>query len=145
MASNEMKKIQVAIYSPDGLVYNHQSLGCTLQTESGDLTILPNHISIMMTLDIGAVIIKRLDEEADYVAVDGGVATFEGNLLTVMATYAIRARDIDTAKVEIEKQNAQAAMFEAQQQDNQSAYRRAKVELSRAINQIAVSRHRRRS
>lgn len=138
-----MNVIQIAIYSPAGLIYNHRGLGCTLQTEEGGLTILPRHVPVMVSLDIGAVVVKRLDGEPDYIAVDGGVATFEQNTLTIMATYAIRARDIDTAKVEIEKQNAQAAMYDAQQQDDRSAYRRAKVELSRAINQINVSRQRR--
>ncbi len=145
MASESINYIQIAIYSPAGLIYNHRGLGCTLQTEEGGLSILPRHVPVIVSLDIGAVVVKRLDEMRDFIAIDGGVATFENNKLTIMATYAIRARDIDTAKVEIEKQNAQAAMYDAEQQDDHSAYRRAKVELSRAINQINVSLQRRQN
>lgn len=137
------KKIQVAIYSPNGLVYDHKSLGCNMQTDNGGLSILPNHVPIMLSLEIGAVIVTRMDGEKDYIAVDGGVASFEANKLTIMATFAIRARDIDTVQVEIDKQNAQAAMYDAEQKDDSSAYRRAKVQLNRAINQIDISRHRR--
>ncbi|MBG9984619.1 ATP synthase F1 subunit epsilon [Aerococcaceae bacterium DSM 111022] len=136
-------KIQVAIYSPNGLVYDHKSLGCNMQTDDGGLSILPNHVPIMLSLAIGAVIVTRTDGAKDYIAVDGGVASFEENKLTIMATFAIRARDIDTVQVEIDKQNAQAAMYDAEQKDDSSAYRRAKVQLNRAINQIDVSRHRR--
>lgn len=134
-------KIQVAIYSPNGLVYDHKSLGCNMQTDDGGLSILPNHVPIMMSLEIGAVVVTRSDGTKNYIAVDGGVASFEANKLTIMATFAIRARDIDTVQAEIDKQNAEAAMFDAQEEDDSSAYRRAKVQLSRAINQIDISRH----
>lgn len=130
----------IQIYSPDGMIYDHHGLSCSLQTTDGGITILRKHIPIMVPLTVGAVTVKRRDESLEYIAIDGGVAIFRDNKLLITASFAIRARDIDAAKVEIEKQEATALLYEAENKSDSSQYNRAKIALDRAINQIKISK-----
>jgi len=141
--SSDEKYIHVNITSPEGDIYAHRSYGCRVHTIDGWLTILPDHLPIVTVLDIGAVIVTRLnDDQPDYIAINGGTLTFQNNTLDIAATYAIRARNIDEAHVKLMKNQAEADMQEALSKDKRSAYRRAQVRLNRAINQINVSAHR---
>lgn len=136
--------LTVNIYSPLGEVYSHRAISCRIHTPEGYMTILANHIPIVAALDISPVIVTRLSEEAtDYIAIDSGVLTFSGNRVDIVATYAIRARDIDEAHVQIQLNQAEADMQAAKTQEDSVAYRRARVQLNRAINQINVSQQRR--
>lgn len=142
--SKEPNYLQVTIYSPEGEVYSHRATSCRIHTTDGYMTVLANHIPVIAALDISPVIVQRLSEDAlDYVAIDGGVVTFNDNQLDIVATYAVRARDIDAAGVEIQKNKAEADMQAAKTQEDTVAYRRARIQLNRAINQITVSQYRR--
>lgn len=139
------KYLTVNIISPEGEVYAHRSYGCRVHTIDGWMTILPDHLPIITILDVGPVIVTRLnDDEPDYIAINGGALTFQDNVLDIVASFAIRARDIDEAHVKIMKNQAEADMKEALSKDDRSSYHRAQVVLNRAINQIKVSGHRKK-
>lgn len=143
---NEKAFMQVIISSPSGEVYNHRSYSCNVRTIEGGLTIMPNHIPIIAALDISAVKVTRLDEgnPVDYIAINGGVLSMSNNRLEIISNYAVRARDIDEAQVEIERQKAEEDLEAAKREHDAKAFRRAKISLDRALNQISVSQHRRR-
>lgn len=149
MASNENSSrpyMVVTISSPDGIIYEHRAYSCKVKTTQGGLTIMPNHIPILTPLVISAVKVTRLEPEQaeDYIAINGGILSMANNKLEIISNYAVRARDIDEAKVEIEKQKAEEDMAEALREKDSSKFKRAKISLERAINQISVSQHRRK-
>lgn len=141
----ERPYLTVSIVSPSGVVYQHRSYSCSVRTLDGGLTILPNHIPILAALDISAVKVQRLEEgnPVDYIAINGGILSMRDNQLEIISNYAVRARDIDAVKVEIERQKAEEDMQKALQEHNKREFERAKIALQRAINQISVSQHRR--
>lgn len=143
--ANNKPFMQVIISSPSGEVYNHRSYSCNVKTTEGGLTIMPNHIPIIAALGISAVKVTRLDEgnPVDYIAINGGVLSMSNNRLEIISNYAVRARDIDDAQVEIEKQKAEEDLEAAKRMNDAKAFRRAKISLDRALNQISVSQHRR--
>lgn len=137
--------MQVKIYAPSGEVYNHRSYSCDVRTLEGGLTLLPNHMAIIAALDVSAVKVVRLEEgnPTDYIAINGGILTMSNNQVEIISNYAVRARDIDDAKVEIERQKAEEDLEVAKRAHDARAFRRAKLSLDRALNQISVSKHRR--
>lgn len=138
--------LTVKIYSPAGLVYHHRAYACNVITLEGGLTILPRHIPILAALKISAVKVTRIEEgePVDYIAINGGMMSMSDNTVEIISNYAVRARDIDEAKVEIERQTALDEMEAAKQSHDRRAFKRAKLSLERAINQISVSKHRRK-
>lgn len=140
MAKNQ-DLLQVNIYSPEGLVYTHYSRGIIVKTTGGEMTILPNHIPVIASLTVGAIkVLRRDDTIADnFIAINGGILEMHNNLVEVMATFAIRSRDIDEAAAQIDKQEAEAELETALSKHDMAAYRRAQIALSRAINMINVS------
>lgn len=142
--SNLVKKyLTVNIFSPQGEVYSNRAYACRVHSVDGWLTILPDHLPLLTVLDIGAVVVTRLGEgNQDHIAINGGALTFHDNVIDIAATYAIRASDIDEARVKILKNQAEADMQEALNREDKSSYRRAQIALNRALNQIKVSAQR---
>lgn len=148
LANNENNSrpfMTVTISSPDGIIYEHRSYGCNVKTTQGGLTIMPNHIPILTPLVISAVKVTRVEdgEPVDYIAINGGILSMANNQLEIISNYAVRARDIDEAAVEIQKQQAEEDMAAALREKDSRKFKRAKISLERAINKIAVSQHRR--
>lgn len=134
------------IITPQGLIYSHNVWSISVQSLHSGLTILPNHIPIVTSLDIGIIrILRRKDrpvEDMNYIAINGGVLEMHNNKCTIVATYAIRARDIDDGQVLIDKQKAEAEAAAALSRKDIIAYRRAQLSIKRALNMLEVSKHR---
>lgn len=145
MTNQANKQLTVRIVSPQGIVYDHHAYSCTVKALDGGMTILPNHAPIMAALDISAVTVKRVttDTQQDFIAINGGVLEMRDNHCEIVTSYGVRARDIDAARVQLEKQEAEAEMKAAISNEDAQAFRRAKVALERAINMISVSQKRR--
>lgn len=135
----------VRIFSPQGLVYEHRATSCSVEAVDGGMTILPGHTAALVALAISDVKVTRLIEgdPVDHIAINGGVLEVHHNEIEIISNYAIRARDIDDMTVEMEKEQAEADLAKANRQGDRIAYKRAEIELSRALNKIRVSRQRR--
>ncbi|MCQ9209210.1 F0F1 ATP synthase subunit epsilon [Granulicatella seriolae] len=136
-------ELMVVVTTPEGKVYNHRSYSVSVETLDGGLTILPNHAPIMVPLKIGALKVKRFldDSPTDFIAIGGGVMEVRDNVVTILANVAERARDIDIERAEHAKAEAESALKKENATKNEMD--RAKLALSKAINRIGVSKHRR--
>ena len=145
MTNQANKQLTVRIISPQGVVYDHHAYSCSVKALDGGMTLLANHTPIMAALDISAVKVRRVtdEEQEDFIAINGGVMEMRDNICEIVTSYGVRARDIDAAKVQLEKQKAEAELKAAITNDDKKAFRRAKVALERAINMITVSKNRR--
>lgn len=141
MAEHELL---VVVTTPEGKVYNHRSYSVSADAVDGGTTILPHHAPIMLPLKIGALRVKRFleDSPTDYIAIGGGVMEVRDNVVTIIANVAERARDIDVTRAEQAKDKAEKVISDSSR--SQSDVERAKIALSKAINRIGVSKHRRK-
>ena len=141
MAEHELL---VVVTTPEGKVYNHRSYSVSADAVDGGITILPHHAPIMLPLTIGALRVKRFleDSPTDYIAIGGGVMEVRDNVVTIIANVAERARDIDVTRAEQAKDKAEKVISDSSR--SQSDVERAKIALSKAINRIGVSKHRRK-
>ena len=133
-----MNTIQVDVVSAEASIFEGQAEFVALPGESGELGILPQHTPLITRIRPGAVRIKvpgQAQEELVFVA--GGILEVQPNRVTVLADTAIRGHDLDEAKAEQARKDAEEALA------NRSAdidYAKAQAELVAAMAQIAAIR-----
>lgn len=137
MADNSV--LTVSIVTPDGNVYEHTANMLVVSTKSGQIGIMANHVPIIATLAVDEARVKYDDTE-DNIAVNGGFLEFSNNMATIVADSAENQQDIDIARVQKAKQNAEQRIAAARQRQDKAALDRAQVALRRAINRINVAK-----
>jgi len=133
-----MNTIHVDVVSAEESIFDGEAEFVALPGEAGELGIYPQHTPLITRIKPGAVRIKlagRADEEFVFVA--GGILEVQPDRVTVLADTAIRGHDLDEAKAEQARKDAEEALA------NRSAdidYAKAQAELAAAMAQIAAIR-----
>lgn len=130
-----MKTIQVNIVTPDGPVVETDANMIIAVTETGEIGILPGHISMVAPLQIGALRLKK-DDATEVVAVHGGFIEVRPDVVTVLAQSAEKSSSIDLARA---KKAAKRAEDEIQAKRDETEFKLAELDLKRAMNRIRVS------
>ncbi|USS86840.1 F0F1 ATP synthase subunit epsilon [Fructilactobacillus cliffordii] len=135
--------LTVSIVTPDGPVYTNENCSlAVVQTQSGDLGIMANHIPVIAALQIAPAEFKNQDGQSDTIAVNGGFVEFSNNELTIVADSAERKDQIDVDRANSAKERAQREIEEANSKHDADTMKRAEVELRRALNRINVANQR---
>lgn len=129
-----MKTIKVNIVTPDGPVCETEANMVIASTESGEIGILPGHISMVAPLQIGALRLKK-DNATEYVAVHGGFIEVRPDVVTVLAQSAELASSIDLARA---KRAAKRAEDTLRAKADVLDRKLVELELQRALNRIRV-------
>ena len=126
-------QFKLEIYTPQKVYQTSLIDSLTVQTELGQLTILPNHVEFLANVDISVLIITKNGEEQHY-AVGGGVIHFKSKENTaILVLHSIETvEEIDEVKVLKAKQEAEEKL---------KTQIEAELSLRRAINMINF-RHR---
>lgn len=109
----------------------------TAETAAGEITILPGHIPLVSKLKEG--LLRYLDEQGkeQVLAIFGGFLELNGDgKCSILADSAVRAGDIDVARVKQAQQEAQAKLKEQGSERDfalaEAALRQAALELKAA-------------
>jgi len=105
----------------------------------GQIGILPGHIGLLTKLQPGELFILK-GPSMTALAITGGLLDIHDDQVTVMADSAVRAEEIDIAKVEAAKRKAEEALKE-KLSDKDFAI--AEADLRKAILELKVARKRR--
>ena len=89
------KTLHAQILTPEGSKFNENITGITVPGASGSFKMLHNHAPIVSALDVGAVVINRLDGSEQTFAVSGGFVEMNDNIVTLLAERAIEPENID--------------------------------------------------
>jgi len=83
----------------------------SVDTVEGEITILPNHVPLLTQLKEGLLRFKTKSGNEQLVAIFGGFLEIdsEGNV-SILADSAVRAEDIDEAKVEQARAQAESTL-----------------------------------
>ncbi|MGO3577086.1 MAG: F0F1 ATP synthase subunit epsilon [Leuconostoc falkenbergense] len=131
--------IQVKIVTPAGDIYNESGIDIAIvNTQGGQIGIMAKHVPILAALTIDELIVKRGDHK-ESLAVNGGIAEFSNNILTVIADSAETSDTIDVSRAESAKERAEARLAHAQDDNNDEELKRARIALMRAVNRIHVA------
>jgi F-type H+-transporting ATPase subunit epsilon len=98
--------LHVEVVAADRLVWSGEAQVVNARTVGGEIGILANHMPVLSLLDPGAVEVKS-DEETVRVAVDEGILSVANNRVSVLASHAELAADIDLSSARSELEAAQ--------------------------------------
>ena len=134
-----MAKLNLEITTPERTVFEQEVDSVTVPTAEGEITVLPNHASLVGLVVPGALTVRVGDDEK-YLAVAGGaIEIMPGSRCIILTDSADRAEDLVVEEIEKAKARAMAAYEEAKGKDD-VAYADASVHLEREINRLKVAR-----
>ncbi len=109
-----MTKLHLKLITPERTVLDEEVASLTCPTESGEITILPNHTPLVATLTSGELIAKSSSDknaEPHFVHVAGGFIEIRpNNEIVILADGAEHHFEIDIARAEEAKKEAEAIM-----------------------------------
>ena len=109
----------------------------TIPTQSGEITILQNHIPLVSNLKAGELKYRSKGEE-DFFAVSGGFVEVRGNNeVVILADTAERGHEIDMERAEKARELAQKMMQENYHNETASAEAMALLEKNLARLKVA--------
>jgi F-type H+-transporting ATPase subunit epsilon len=109
-----MATLHVDVVSAEASIFSGEASFVALPGENGELGIMPRHTPLITRIKPGAVRITRADTgEEELVFVAGGILEVQPGSVTVLADTAIRGHDLDEAKANEAKKQAEEAMRNA--------------------------------
>jgi F-type H+-transporting ATPase subunit epsilon len=108
----------------------------------GQLGILPHHAPLMTALTYGELQIQREGQEDIFIAIGGGFMEVGPQHVIILADSAERAEEIDLARAEEARQQAETTMAQARREDVD--YAAAEAALRRSMIRMKVARRRQR-
>ncbi len=132
-----MATLHVDVVSAEEQIFSGEAKFVALPGEAGELGILPKHTPLITRIKPGAVRIERTDGSEEFVFVAGGILEVQPHRVTVLADTAIRGKDLDEAKAQEAKKQAEEALRNAKDKLDQAAIQ---SELAIQAAQIAALR-----
>jgi F-type H+-transporting ATPase subunit epsilon len=133
-----MATLHVDVVSAEGSIFSGEAKFVTLPGEGGELGIMPRHTPLITRIKPGAVRIERADNgQEEFVFVAGGILEVQPGTVTVLADTAIRGHDLDEAKANEAKRQAEDAMKNAKSDID---FAKAQGEFAALAAQIAAIR-----
>ncbi len=128
-----MSLIKIDIVSAENSIYSGEASMVFAPAADGELGILPKHSPLLAALKPGEVCIRNDDDEEQFFFVSGGYIEIQPDHIVVLADTAVRARDLDEAKILEAKTRAEEAMSDAKSDFDVA---KAKSEVAVAISQL---------
>ena len=103
--------------------------------EMGELGIAPRHAPLITRLKPGKVVVTLPGGEQVDIAISGGILEVQPQVVTVLADTAIRAEDIDEAKVRAAKEEAERILAK---KDPKMSMEEAQAQLAMSVAQLSA-------
>jgi F-type H+-transporting ATPase subunit epsilon len=133
--------LTLEIVTPERIVISEEGVeSVTVPGSQGELTLLPQHASLMTALRPGPLVMRKGGADTD-IALSGGFLEIHNDKVTILADTAERSDEIDAARAEAARQRAQAELREHQADFNMAA---VMASLERAQARIRVAERVRR-
>jgi F-type H+-transporting ATPase subunit epsilon len=117
--------LQVRIMTPDRIFWSAQAEEIILPTNTGQMGVLTNHITLITALDIGVMLV-RAENDWMSIALMGGFALIKDNQVTILVNEAEQA---DT----IQPEEAEASFLAAKQALEVAEGRKDRIEANLAF------------
>ncbi|HVV00223.1 MAG TPA: ATP synthase F1 subunit epsilon [Verrucomicrobiae bacterium] len=129
-------KLKLEIVTPEGNTFSDNVDMVTLPAVEGEMGIYPQHVPLMTEVVPGEIIVRK-DGRDSFLAVGEGFVQITGDRVAIMTDMAIRAENIDEARVEEARQRAEARL--AHRLDDEEAAV-VSAALAHSIAQLKVKR-----
>lgn len=129
-----MGVMQVEVVSNENNIFSGEATFIVVPTLEGELGIYPRHEPIMNLVRPGALRLTVPDSNQEVlVAVSGGVLEVQPHKVTVLADVVVRSSEMDQARAEEAKKNAEAGVAKAQDEESLA---KAQAALAAAIAEL---------
>lgn len=137
-----MKLLKLKIVTPEKIVLQDSVSQVSLDTKMGQITVLPNHRPLISELVPGEIIIKKDGGKEDWMAISGGFVEVLPAGVIVLADTAEYAVDIDEARAEEARKNAEKVLRE--KQVDEADYAMVFAKLQKELARLRVVRRRKK-
>ena len=134
--------IRCEIVSQDRTVFEGDVDIVVAPGADGEMGILPHHSPLLTTLKAGVMRVRHQGKEEIF-AISGGFMEVRPDIVTVLADAAEHADEIDLARAEQARQQAEESLRAGPPRDSE-AYLAAEAALRRSNLRLQVARRRRR-
>jgi F-type H+-transporting ATPase subunit epsilon len=108
------------LVTPERVLFEEEIVSATLPTESGEITILPGHMSMVSNLAPGVAELKLKDGRIEDVALSSGCIKVADNAISVLADTAERGEELDMKVIEEARVRAERIMKEKASESEES-------------------------
>lgn len=112
------EQLDLKIVAPDGVMYNSEADKVTIPTQSGGITVYPDHIPLVSVLEPGEIVVHKEDYTVNMAVSTGVLEVRPESKLYILADTAERAEDIDVEKAKQARQKAKEMLEERKQQED---------------------------
>ena len=129
--------MQLKIITHERIVFDGEVDEIIIQTKTGQMGILKDHIPLTTVLDVGVTKVKQ-GEKDKFFATMGGIFQFKDNVATILTDVCEDGCDIDVTRANDAKTRAEARLADASakidSQRAQAALARSLARLKAALN-----------
>lgn len=131
-----MNSFKAQILTPEGSIFNGEVTGVKVPGVMGSFEVKTLHANIISTLEVGRVLVRRVDGKEQYYAVSGGFVEVYDNTLNLLAEAAEPVEEIDVERAEKARDRAHKRL---ESDDKEIDKKRARKALERAENRIKLA------
>ncbi|HXF29215.1 MAG TPA: ATP synthase F1 subunit epsilon [Chlamydiales bacterium] len=128
-------KLKLEIITPEKVVLSEEVDSITIPTQSGEITVLPEHENLVSNIGSGELIYKKNGKDT-VLAITGGVLEINEELVTILAEHAISPQDIQVNKAKEAREKAEKLMKENL---NEHDLRLAEAEQKKALLELKIA------
>ena len=137
------KKLHLTITTPLRTVYDSEVDQLTVTTSVGELTVLPDHVPLVIPLIVGKVMVKKENHEI-YHTIDGGILEVRhNNQVVILSDRSEDVTDIDLERAQEALDRAQKHMEESKDGDT-TDYTKLQHNIARELNRVKFAQKGRR-
>ncbi|MFL2922053.1 MAG: ATP synthase F1 subunit epsilon [Limisphaerales bacterium] len=133
--------MKLEIVTPEDKIYSDDVNMVTLPGKEGQMGIFPNHVPLMTQVAAGEILAQKGSEQ-QYLAVGEGFVQITPDKISVLTDMAVAEDNIDEAKAEEAKKQAEARLQEKLSDEELAT---VKAALAHSIAQLSVKRKKRAS
>jgi len=131
-----MSEMNVRVVTPDKLIFDGAATRLQAKGTEGQFMILPRHLPMVSLLGLGELRIDSVKDNASrYIAIDEGVLEVSNNQITILATDAMAAEDVDVARIRMELDRQER---HKQNIKNRDEMLRQELEITKLMNKLRV-------
>lgn len=133
--------LHLQVITPEKTVFDDDVDKVSLTTFAGQITVLPNHTSLVTTVTPGQLSYIRHQKET-FMASGFGFAQIAKNNVKILVDLAAPEEEIEEKKIEEAKKKAEEALAQKHLLSEEE-YATAAAELQKALAQLKIKRRRR--
>lgn len=133
--------LHLQIITPEKTVFDDEVDQVSLPTSTGQITVLPHHVSLVTEVEPGELIFKKHQKET-LMAAGFGFAQVGNDNVKVLVDLAAPEEEIEERKIEEAKKKAEEAI-KMKHTLSEEEYATAAANLQKALIQLKIKRRRR--